>query len=789
VRISSREVAKYGKVASHSAPALPEVVDAGELRVSFPDGAPAILSCVVLKYVDADAQTLVRFLSTHHNLDATMFERFVERVGGALESLEEAGLEHGDLHEGNILVVPGKHPGEAIEFWVIDYIGVPTSPSNALEHPTDLDCFCEHLLKAAILGAEKYPCYSVRHLLGDRVYRVLEGLRRKKYATFREVLDDFRKSSALVPDDYFQPPPLPFEWLRVEWIPSPDWLVKLFSPVPSRFEIISRFGNTWISGPRGCGKSHYLRVLAFQPSLYTQQDPTLDDKLATLGYDFRKAYGVLFACRLGEFKAFDPEAMGSNEFDFDTRMFLKHILVLKIITKTLFTLREGLETTNHKSATPVLALPTELTAFVAFFEERFGSIALVSPTTVKPTFLQCLGIAVARENADVAIWNRPALRPPARRLDETDLDHFFRVIKQTFPDLSSTRFYVLVDDATYGHIHFETQKLLNSLIRSQQANHCFKVTFEKYMYTLDSADDRAIDPRHEVTYVDLGEVSVKAHKDTGFDYIKYMAEVVNLRLRAQNWNHGIEDILGRSQDAREFLAALSGVHWGADTDTAGHLKAQSVRHPAYYAGWNIICSVAHGSIRTLLEIVENIFQDVKATADTLAIPLKNQDAAVRSFSRRQFRILTFVPGALEGEPVGQQLQSIIAGIGEMSSQYLRNYNTSEPDRWYETISIERLDDDKLDVRAGRLLEELIKAGLLLNEGVTFSRADIGLGVRYDLNKIFAPAFEITYRVRNHLYVSGNRLEELLLSPNAFVRRHRQKLDSLVGAESKQGRLF
>jgi hypothetical protein len=765
----------FVRAVGDSVTAFPEIIEAGEIAVTFPNGGVRILTCVVLQHVDSTAQTFIEFLKEYRNLDASMFDRFVDRIAGGLELLERTGLRHGDLHEGNILVTPGRDRGGSVDFWIIDFIGVPPSTSPDIEPLSDLEAFREHLVRAVIAAVEKYPGYSARLLLGARVYRVLGGLRSGVYANFAQLLTDYRAPKKVVPEHYFQEPPQPFDWLRVEWIPSPDWLLKLFHPVQSRYETISRFGNTWISGPRGCGKSHYLRVLAFQPSLYLTDDPSLQIKMKALGCDFRKAFGVLFACRLGEFKAFDPEALSATEFDVDTRQFVKHILILKIINKTLFSLREGLESQDDR---PILEAPSSLDGILTFFTERFGSLALIEPAEVITTFRQSLAMSVARENDDIAVWNQPERRS-AERLVEKDLDTFFAILRQTFPDLVKTRFYILVDDATSGHVHFETQKLLNSLVRAQQANHCFKITFERFMYTLDSADGRAIDPRHEVTYVDLGEISVKAQKDTGFDYSSYMAEVVNLRLKAQSWMSDIRTILGDSQPPQEFLGALSGIVWNKGQPP---LVNTLPKERAFYAGWNIICSIAHGSVRTLLEVVESVFRAVNANQATESISLKEQDAVVRAYSRRQFRVLTLLPGEIDGEPIGQQLQAVIAAIGELSGEYLRRYNTNDSLRWYETISIERLDHTPLDDRAQRILGEMVKYGLILKEGVTFTRADIGLGVRYDLNKIFSPAFEITYRVRNHLYLGHGRFQELLLSPDVFVRKHRQKFD-LMGREN------
>jgi hypothetical protein len=774
--------------------ALPEIIDAGQVVLRWATGEETVVPCVVLRYVNSHAKTFSAFLKAQENLNATLFDRFIDRVGGALAAIEAVGLAHGDLHEGNILVVPGDAPSVAHEFWVIDFIGVPSATSPELEILTDIENFRNHLIRAAVIACERYPGYSARRLLGESSFRVLEGLRENKYQSFREMLQDFRRPKIEIPKNYFQTPaPEPFEWLRVEWIPSPEWLYKLFESDPSRFETISRFGNTWISGPRGCGKSHYLRVLAFYPEVIicANADEELAAKLTELGYDFRKAFGVLFACRLGEFKSFVPEAMGKQRFDPATKKFLKHVVVLKIWTKTLQILREGLDSVDPSTGRPVLQVPPDVRQFIEFLEDRLGSIAVVSDTNPMSIFLQCLAACTARENSATAVWFDPRCRSNVRLLDESDLDKFFAILKRTFPDLSVARFFILVDDASFGNIDFEMQKIINSLVRAAQANHCFKITCDKFMYTLDTAEGRSIDPRHEVTYVDLGEVSTKAQRETAVDLSGYMARVINRRLKARGYQSNIQGILGRSQDVREFLSALSipGARRPKRNETP---KPKPARPQAYYAGWNIVWSITHGSVRTLLELVEHIFKTNRATQDTTNISLKNQDTAVRSYANRQFKALTMLPGELDGEPLGRALQAVMSAIGEMSRQYLQHYHTGDERRWYETISLERLDRSKLSPKAQKILEELVKYGLLLDEGITFSRAQFGLCQRYDMNKIFAPAFETTYRVRNHIYLRWQRFEELLLKPDVFVKRHRDKLRDLAqrsGGEQPQATLF
>jgi serine/threonine protein kinase len=779
--------AAISKAAQIHNKAIPDVADAGELLIHFPDGRSSVVACVALEYVDSNARTFADFLKAQENIDSEVLERFIDRVGGALEAIEKVGLIHGDLHEGNILVAPGTTSGMACNFWVIDFIGVPSSISPNLISPTDIDNFRDHLLRAVMLACDRHPGISVRLLLGERVFKILQNLRAGMYASFKAMLEDFYKKPAPPPPNYFrEPAPQPFEWLRVEWFPSHEELYLLFEPESSRFETIKRFGNTWISGPRGCGKSHYLRVLAFHPLVIakSEQNEELNKKLEQIGYNYRTDFGVLFACRLGEFKGFAPEAMGKDQFDLATQSFLKHILILKIWNKTFNTIKEGLETLHHTTRWPVLDVPSDFGELIHFLEEKLGTMAMVDDANPMKVFLQCLGICTAKEISAVAVWHTPSRRPEIRLLTEKDLDEFFAVLKRTISTLSQARFFILVDDASYGHIHLEMQKVLNSLVRAVHANHCFKITYDRFRYTLDTADGRSIDPRHEVTYVDLGEVSTKSQRETAIDLSEHMAKVVNLRLKRDQFSGNIQAILGESQDVRTFLSALS--QPGARRPKKGETAVRRPpRKKAYYAGWNIVWSISHGSVRTLLELVEHIFKTSNVSRDTTSIPLKNQDAAVRAYSNRHFKALSMLPGEFDGKPLGQILQNVLSAIGEMSRQYLERYDTGEENRWYETISLERIDNHSLPSSAQRILNELVKEGLLLEEGVTFTRAQIGLSRRYDMNKIFAPAFQTTYRVRNHIFLSHRRFEEFLLRPDSFVYRHKRKLDELAKSPDEQ----
>jgi tRNA A-37 threonylcarbamoyl transferase component Bud32 len=773
---------------------IPELIDAGEVEIQLEGGKSIVVPCVVMHFVSANAQTLDDYLRAHANLDHIFLERFIEDVGGALVEIEAAGLQHGDLHERNLLVEEAIIAGQGPKFWVIDFVGVPSQASSELESYTDVTCFQSHILRAALIACERAPNVSARITLGERVYRTLLAMRQPGARSIAEILQIYRKDPTVVPPEYFtEPTPSPFEWLRVEFIREPKWLYRLFEPMKWWFDSIAKFGNICISGPRGCGKSHYLRALAFQPEAIAQaeKDSELAAKLKAIQYDPRRLFGILFTCRLGEFKSFAPEAMAVSTFDKDTEAFLRHILVLKIWNKTLCSLMDGMTVELPLTHRTVLTPPDSQACLklVEFISRHLGDIAGLQQDSNLLMLRQVAAVCTMAELAAVAIWHRPTERPAVRLLTEGDLHDFFTVLRDCFPDLRDAQFAILVDDATEGHMCFEYQRIVNSLIRAAHHNHCFKLTHEKYRYTLDSTDGRPLDVRNELEPLDLGESSLRASQRTSKSAVSgYLARVVNRRLEAGEFVPDIRRILGPSQNVETFLSRLAPPK-RRQTRTHSHEKfdisVDRGSKRAFYGGWNIVWQLAHGSVRTLLELIEEIYRDSAITKRDTDVPLAAQDASIRNYSVRRFKNLSIEPGHVAGRPLGEAMQDALAAVGEISWRYLTTYDTKTKHRWYETISVDRNERGQLSQGAWEVLVALLKNDLFVAEGVNYSWSQVGLGIRYDLNKVFAPAFRTTYRVRNHLYMSNEGFAELLSRPASFVRRHAKKLGDLVPPLSTQ----
>jgi len=77
-------------------------------------------------------------------------------------------------------------------------------------------------------AVDKYPGYSARHLLGERTYRILNGLRSGQYSTFAEVMRSFREPRKSVLRTIFRLLRSLSIGCGLSGYHQRDWLVKLF---------------------------------------------------------------------------------------------------------------------------------------------------------------------------------------------------------------------------------------------------------------------------------------------------------------------------------------------------------------------------------------------------------------------------------------------------------------------------------------------------------------------------------------------------------------------------------
>ena len=78
---------------------------------------------------------------------------------------------------------------------------------------------------------------------------------------------------------------------------------------------------------------------------------------------------------------------------------------------------------------------------------------------------------------------------------------------------------------------------------------------------------------------------------------------------------------------------------------------------------------------------------------------------------------------------------------------------------------------------------MVTFGVLDNTKLDFARDDRVKKPIYVLNRIFCPAFGISPQRDNHLRLSKNKFEELLVSPSLFLKQGTKKLRITGGGEA------
>ena len=324
------------------------------------------------------------------------------------------------------------------------------------------------------------------------------------------------------------------------------------------------------------------------------------------------------------------------------------------------------------------------------------------------------------------------------------------------------KFYVIFDDVSEPQVPFECQKIINSFMSCLNEYYCCKFSTEKFAYTYEDMSGKAFQPTNDYTYIDLSFIGEPRDNYTSKIYKQYLAKIINKRLEIAGYKKKISELLENSPYfAQRFINLLSEYAKGN----------REVYNKIKFAGWDLITQLSSRSVRDALAISDSIFRESKTKENVsdeikkgkAEIPIEIQDRAIRKYSKEEYR------GLLNISYYGKEIFDIVRNFGEISRNYLGREITKEKGRKHEMITIERTDDKELSKEAKKIFRTLIRYSVFLDIGLSFSREKIGLVQKITVHKKFTPALMTTYREREHLRLSKDRLEEFILHPDKFRR--------------------
>jgi serine/threonine protein kinase len=700
--------------------------------------------------------TLREFIKNERPLSPFFINEFIIKVASGLRELELHRLTHGDLHENNILC--GKNSDNSIDIKIIDITGGRHTVSPFASPRPDFEAFKEHL--QTILYMLPLPRLSVQKHLGAPTFELLKYILAQKTLTFAEVLQLLesqkpyelyvRSRDAFLAEKFPQAGESSLSLLRYEEIINPREARALFLPYRPLFDDLSEFGNAILYGHRGSGKSSYLGSMAYFPGT---EGALLNPEAS---------FGIFFACRQGEFKHFSNALV---EFTRPTQLRVKHLLILKIIRKTIGILRDAGRQAELVHSDQTHRLSRFLEAYV-----NPGATLTIKEAGV--TELHNLHASLLRNEVEEIdrLFAQPKRDQSLRLLTERNLVEFFELLRSCFSDLASARFFVLFDDAGAPNVPQETQAVLNELLRCTNPVFCVKISAERFSYTKESADGKPLEQSHDYRTYDisdrlrLGTPADDKRRRIG----EHFRELVERRL-ARYKSQKIEDYLGKNP-----ISAA---------DFARQLIDNPNRAPLY-AGWDIVWQLADRTPRHLLELVSQIFADAGVTQRSAPRPisLDQQSASVIAYSTTKLRALGFIPGALPGQShrrsLGARLQSFATSFGKIARTYLKRgqmRSKGKRIRFYELLAIELDDQLSLTQDTEAVLEGLVRYAVLDDTKLTQTRDDKLRKPIYIFNRVFCPALQISFRREVHLRLSSVRFDRYLADPENFATQYVRRL--------------
>lgn len=180
----------------------------------------------------------------------------------------------------------------------------------------------------------------------------------------------------------------------------------------------------------------------------------------------------------------------------------------------------------------------------------------------------------------------------------------------------------------------------------------------------------------------------------------------------------------------------------------------SQRNSILFSGFTALTLISRNNVRHFLELIHRIFKAHERSADDRdALPVISAETQANAVREASESILTKVKGH---GTYGPQLHALAQTLGSIFRERHRGERQSEPEINHFTVTTGDMEDN-----LHRYLAEAEKWSVLFQERETKMKSAGASSSDYILNPVFSPYFQISFRKKRSLPVSGVQLLMML----------------------------
>jgi serine/threonine protein kinase len=708
------------------------------------------IDCVMLLSDYIPGKNLKEYIQHNKdNVSVNFITDLLKAMFDLFNEMNERTFHHGDLHSGNILVEDRSTsliPPDYV-FRVTDF-GTTSASENGAEKDDfeQLAFILKDLLENVDYQSsgslEKFTFnilndhFLAKHLMETDTTRDPYARRPKKlFDHLNEIESEFNKIQS---DKAVKKITDPFEYLSCEQIGDSHSLLKsLYSDHFLGLSDIETRNNLVLTGPRGCGKSTVFKSLSLQHRLIIDED--IPDKLTYIGIYYR-CDDLYFA--FPRYKS--PIRQEAEVLD----------IPLHFITSTLLSeLFNSIKTWASKY-------------YKAEFDKKEVNVSRSIWETLELSrsedpgidSFRALSVRLQKERFRAAKKQRFVNDP------KHDFGHYFGpdilikicdMLVEKFPFLNDRPFFFFIDDYSSPKITIELQQNLNRLLMQRTSSCFFKLSTESPVsYARSDSDTKVYVEGREFTLINLGFIYIHAEIK---EKLQFIEDVFNRRLKAiDNYPvSNLEILLGSyselnfNEDARLIRSGKRIEFWGKES----------------------LCHLCCGDIYHIIDLVKRMVDNIGGAQGLAEIESPQKISAKEQSKATREQAGNFLKG-LRALPNGHQLVEIVSAFGNVAHSYLRyrdakNVETNPP---WQAHRIEPYEPLTLSNEAQKIYDELLRYSVFIEDVRGKSRRGKVVPRLY-LRRLLIPHFKLTFSMRDAIGLEANEVEELLLLPKEFEKRH------------------